>query len=251
MSTGVEFSVTELSDYARYSRSGQQDKVDELVDRNLDIQGIRIYDLEPDFSGMDYDHALSILVHDAVVDLYDRNQELDEKEIFDFMASRMGERVQRSDGLNEEVLWGRVYDNKLNEVVDDIAHYYADNFVEGRDVRTEEVVGNRGFFGRADILREIDGETELRDIKTHYSDVQVTMPYQEFKMGCYALISRGDLEVERFIIEYPLQQKKLEVDPTEWFGEVVEVAEEYRGLLEDASGLDGTDLDAISIADFM
>ncbi|QKQ98943.1 hypothetical protein GKQ38_05525 [Candidatus Nanohaloarchaea archaeon] len=228
-----EFSVRELADYYWNDERENYDEVEDLAATNLAISGIRSYDLEPDFSDMDNEQALALLVHDAAVDIYELNSELDSEEFFELMASDINYRISQEDELDQELVFGSIEGRPLKDIVEEVSNYYEQNFQEGENVKTERVLENNGFHGRADIIRDVDGETELRDIKTHYTETPVPGPLDGFKVACYALISRDELEVDSFVIEYPLQGTEIEVEPEEWFGEVAEKAREFEEILEE------------------
>jgi len=228
-----DFSVSQLAEFRKYSRLGSDEELEELVSRNLSSSQDREYDYQGDFSDKDTDQALSILVHDAAVSLYDRNEEVDVDEAFRQMSAHINDRISETQNLDRDVIWRDVYGASLNEVVQDAAEYYAENLQTASEVATEEVIENKGFHGRADVIREVDGETEIKDVKTRYSDTaSIPGPEEEFKMACYALISRGELEVDRFVLEYPLQGEEIEVEPEEWFAEVADRANEFGEKLE-------------------
>lgn len=230
-----EFSVNELETFRRKSWEEDDEAIHDLVIGNLAISGDRDYNLEPNFSDNDTDYALAILVHDAVVNLYKLNAELNSEEFFDEISGKILDRVDDAEDLSEDIIWQEVHGESLNETVNQLADYYEENFEQASTVETEKVLNNNGFKGRADIVREIDGETEIRDIKTRYSDRKpVPAGDEKFKIACYALISREELNVDRFVLEYPLQGVEVEVEPEEWFAEIADTAEEYRQMLENA-----------------
>lgn len=234
MSKIEEFSVRELADFRRYSEQRNTEELEDLVATNLAISGIRGYELEPDYKEMNSDQALSLLIHDSAVDAYKLNSELDVDEFYEFLAGSMKEEAEQAKGLDTDILLEReVYGRPLSEVVQDISEYYAKNFSKGSEVEIEEVMENNGFFGRADIIRKAGGDTELRDVKNRYSrNIPVPGPDDGFKMGSYALISREQRDIDRFVLEYPIQGIEVEVGPEEWFGEVVQKADEFEKLLE-------------------
>ena len=228
-----EFSVSQLAEFRKYSRIGHDEALEELVSRNLSSSGERQYDYQGDFSGKNTDQTLSILVHDAAVSLYDQNQEVDVDEAFQHMSTHINDRISRTQNLDRDVIWRDVYGTSLKDVVQDAAEYYADNLKPGSEIATEEVMENNGFYGRADIIRKVDGETEIRDVKTRYTDTaSIPRPEEEFKMACYALISRGEIEADRFVLEYPLQGEEVVVEPQEWFADVANRANEFKEKLE-------------------
>lgn len=234
MSELEEFSVRELEDFRRYSQEKNIEGLEDLLATNLAVSGIRGYELEPDYAEMSSDQALSLLIHDSVVEAYKLNTELDEDEFYEFLAGSMNSQVEEAEGLEPDILLEEnVYGRPISEVVQDLSRYYSENFSPGSDVETEQVLENNGFFGRADIIHEVDGETELRDIKTRYSEnVPVPGPGDRFKMASYALISRNERDIDRFVLEYPVQGVEVEVETEEWFGEVVEHAHEFEKLLD-------------------
>lgn len=214
---------------------GQEDSIEELVSRNLSASNQREYDYQGDFEDKNTDQALSILVHDAAVSLYERNEELNEEEAFNHISNHINERISESQNLDSDIIWNQVYGDSLNEVVQDAAEYYSENLVPASDVETEKVIENQGFHGRTDIIREVDGKTEIRDVKTKYSDkAPIPGPRDAFKMACYALISREGRDIDRFVLEYPLQGEEVEVEPEEWFAEVAEKANEFGEKLDSA-----------------
>lgn len=228
-----EFSVSQLAEFRKYSWIGHDEALEELVSRNLSSSGERQYDYQGDFSGKNTDQTLSILVHDAAVSLYDQNQEVDVDEAFQHMSTHINDRISRTQNLDRDVIWRDVYGTSLKDVVQDAAEYYADNLKPGSEIATEEVMENNGFYGRADIIRKVDGETEIRDVKTRYTDTaSIPRPEEEFKMACYALISRGEIEADRFVLEYPLQGEEVVVEPQEWFADVANRANEFKEKLE-------------------
>ena len=229
-----EFSVRELADFRRYSRERNNQGLEDLVATNLAISDIRGYELEPDYVEMTKDQALSLLIHDSAIKAYENNFEGDQDEFYSFLADDMNSQVEKAQGLEDDILLTEnVYGRPVSGVVEDIARYYAQNFSSGTDVETEKVLENNGFFGRADIIRVVDEDRELRDIKTRYSEkTPLPRPEDEFKMGCYALISREGMDIDRFVLEYPVQGLEIEVEPTEFFGEIVEQAENFEELLE-------------------
>lgn len=229
-----EFSVRELEDFRRYSEEENTEGIQDLVATNLAISGIRDYELEPDYEEMSSDQILSLLIHDSAVEIYELNSELDQDEFYEFLAGNMNEQVEKAKGVGKDVLLeGQVYGRPLSQVVGDIAGYYADNFSQGANVETEKVMENNGFFGRADIIREVEDEMELRDVKTRYSEnIPVPAPGDRFKIGSYALISRGERDIDRFVLEYPVQGTEIEVEPTELFGEIMEKAQKFEEMLE-------------------
>ena len=230
-----EFSVSQLAEFRKHSRMENDEALEELVSRNLSSSQDREYDYQGDFSDKDTDQTLSILVHDAAVNLYDRNEEVDVDEAFQHMSSHINDRISETQNLDRDVIWRDVYGASLKDVVQDAAEYYAENLQTASEVATEEVLENQGFHGRADVIREVDGETEIRDVKTRYSDApSMPGPEDEFKMACYALISRGELEVDRFVLEYPLQGEEVEVEPEEWFAEVANRANEFGRKLDES-----------------
>ena len=228
-----EFSVSQLAEFRKHSRMENDEALEELVSRNLSSSQDREYDYQGDFSDKGTDQTLSILVHDAAVSLYDRNEEVDVDEAFQHMSTHINDRISETQNLDRDVIWRDVYGASLKDVVQDAAEYYAENLQTASEVATEEVLENQGFHGRSDVIREIDGETEIRDVKTRYADApSMPGPEDEFKMACYALISRGELEVDRFVLEYPLQGEEVEVEPEEWFAEVANRANEFGRKLD-------------------
>lgn len=223
-----EFSVSQLAEFREYSLMRDEEALEDLVSRNLSSSQDREYDYQGDFSDKDTNQALSILVHDATVGLYDQNEEIHADEAFQYMSSHINDRISETENLDRDVIWNDVYGASLKEVVQDAAEYYAENLQTGSEVKTEEVIENNGFHGRADVIREVDGHKEIRDVKTRYSEsASMSKPEDQFKMACYALISRDELDVDRFVLEYPLQGEEVVVEPEEWFAEVANRANEF------------------------
>ena len=72
---------------------------------------------------------------------------------------------------------------------------------------------------------EVGGETELRDIKTRYSDRRPLPDEDEkLKIACYALISRQALDIDRFILDYPLQGSDVKIDTRARFTHIARIA---------------------------
>lgn len=228
-----EFSVTELANYRWHEMRDNCEKIEDLIATNLAVSGIRSYNLEPDFSEMGREQALSLLVHDAAVEVYRTNSELESEEYFDIMASNINSRVSQEDNLDSEIVFDNVRGFPVNEVVQSIADYYGENFRSAQNIEIEKVLENNDFHGRADIVRDVNGDTELRDIKTCYTDAAIPGSQDSFKLACYALISRNQLDIDSFILEYPLQSTEIEIEPENWFGEVAEKAGELEDLLEE------------------
>lgn len=227
-----EFSVSELAEFRKYSRMNNEGSLEELVSKNLSLSENRQYDYKGDFSDKTTDQALSILVHDAAVSLYNQNQYVDAEEAFSHMSSHINDRVSGTQNLDRDIVWREVYGAPLNEVVKDAAEYYAESFQPASEISIEQVLENNEFYGRIDVIREVNGEKEILDVKTRYADKPIPRPGEEFKMACYALISRGELEVDRFVLEYPLQGKEMVVEPEDWFSEVANLANRFAEKLE-------------------
>lgn len=224
--------MRELADYRWHDRRDNRGELGDLVSTNLAVSGIRSYDLEPEFGDISEEQALSILVHDAVIELYDLNLELNSEEFFEVMAADISYRNSQEEDLDQDLSRG-VGGLPLDEILEELADYYSGNFKAGENIETERVLNNNGFYGRADIVREVDGEKELRDVKIRYSNPPIPGLQDEFKMACYALISRDELDIDNFVLEYPLQGAEIEVEPEQWFGEVVDTAAEFESLLEE------------------
>lgn len=233
MSELEEFSVRELTDFRRYSEQGDTEGLEDLVATNLAISGIREYQLEPDYCEMDSDQVLSLLIHDSAVEAYELNSELSEDEFYEFLSSSMKEQSENAEGLDTDILLEEeVYGMPPSEVIEDISSYYAENFVSGSSIETETVLDNNGFSGRADVLQDVEDETELRDVKTRYSEnIPVPGPDDRFKMASYALISRDDRDIDRFVLEYPVQGLEVEVETEEWFGQIIDYTHEFEEIL--------------------
>lgn len=230
-----EFSVSELDTFRRKSGYGDQEAVYDLVAGNLAISGERDYRPEPDFEQEDTDYALTLLVHDAAVNLYELNEQLDSEDFFEQITDDIIQRIEDEQALSKDIIWEQVYGTSVKDTVDQLADYYSENFEQASRVETEKLIENNGFTGRTDIVREVGGETELRDIKTRYSDRRPLPDEDEkFKIACYALISRQELDIDRFILEYPLQGEEVKIDPRERFSDIAGIAEEYRQMLETA-----------------
>lgn len=230
-----EFSVSELDTFRRKSGYGDQEAVYDLVAGNLAISGERDYRPEPDFEQEDTDYALTLLVHDAAVNLYELNEQLDSEDFFEQITDDIIQRIEDEQALSKDIIWEQVYGTSVKDTVDQLADYYSENFEQASHVETEKLIENNGFTGRTDIVREVGGETELRDIKTRYSDRRPLPDEDEkFKIACYALISRQELDIDRFILEYPLQGEEVKIDPRERFSDIAGIAEEYRQMLETA-----------------
>ncbi|MFB6192967.1 MAG: hypothetical protein ABEK00_01850 [Candidatus Nanohaloarchaea archaeon] len=229
-----EFSVSELEEYRKHGRQNDREALEDLVSKNLAISGIRSYDLEPDLTEMKPDRALAYLLHDSVIDLYQENREMSSEEIYDRIAEKLNRRISETEGLNQDIVLGRVHGMKVGDAASEIADYYSDNFEQASQVETEKVLENNGLYGRTDVVRQLDDTSEIRDVKIHYSGIPVPVPGEEFRMASYALISRDDLDVDRFVLEYPLQREEVEVKPENWFAEVTDTAADFEELLEEA-----------------
>lgn len=224
-----EFSVRELTDYWWCTGPGDEDRLNELLSTNLAVSGIRGYDIEPDLSEMERENALKTKIHDSVVEFYDFNLDLDSDEMFEFLYSEVERRGPEESDIDLEI-----EDRKVENILRSVAAHYEDDFAEADTVETEKVIGNNGFYGRADILRDMGEEKELRDVKMRFADNPVPGPKDRFGMACYALISRHEHDVDRFVLEYPLQGAEFEIEPENWFSEVVDSADEFESLLEES-----------------
>ena len=241
------FSVSELSRYRKMRNFRNFEEIENLVASNLVSDAER--EPEPDFTGKNIDLAVSTIIHDSVIELYrQRSQETPStsgtlEEIITSPPESFSDKIEAFEedtGKNRSDIFNmNVYGTPVEEVLEDIDSYYS-------HARNEEVVNtgiekylsNRDFWGRADIIRDlkIDGEilTELRDIKTHYTDTPVPRDTDEYKISAYALISKSDQDIDRFVLEYPVQGIEVEVDPLDWMAHVAQDASEYSELLENS-----------------
>ena len=238
------FSVSELARYQKFREKGAEEAIKSQVTSNLMSPADE--NLQPDFSDTEEDLAISTAIHDSVVELY-RQQPEDDVEQFleENLLSPSGSLSGTIKALEEDteldrrdVLESNVYGMAVEDALKSIADFYN----EAREneatinVETEKKLENNGFWGRADIIREfaMEGQTvtELRDIKTHYSNASLPRKIDEYKIASYALTSYADQEIDRIVLEYPVQGFEIEVDPHDWIGFIAEDAAEYEDLLE-------------------
>lgn len=231
MTIAEDFSVNQLKKFHHYSETGNSEQLDRLAAKNIGNSGMREYDIQANLPTMDESQRVSNIIHDAVVELYEQNNNLTADQAYDFIRTE----IEDKGDLEDEFSKALVYRADLEETVEAISENIAENFVSGQDVRTEELLENRGLRGRADIIREVDGLTELRDIKTKYSSEP--RPYDEFGLACYALASRSDHDIDRFVLEYPVQGFEVEVNPEDWFSLIVERATQFEDMLDETREL--------------
>ena len=235
-----DFSVSQLKKFHHLHSTENEEKLDELIANNIGYSSIRQYDIEPDLSNMTQSQRLSTVIHDAIVDIYGNNERLSEPEVYDHIKSE----IISKGGLDRDYSDASVYNTDLDSAVRDISENIAESFVAGSNVRTEELLENNCLRGRADIIREVDDIKELRDIKTKYGSEP--RPYDEFGLACYALISRAEHDIDRFVLDYPVQGFEVEIEPEDWFSLVVDRAIAFEEILEDTR-----EVQADQIRDFL
>ena len=229
-----EFSVSELWSFRENLWMDNTEAVNDLLMWNIATSDSREKRREASKSEIDADRAVSMLLHDASVSVYELNTSMEFDGFIDRLCSEVREVINDSDDLSLDLTCDEVYGLSVEQALEQLADYYSENFSEASEVEIERVIENNGFFGRADIIRDTGEEIEMRDVKTRYSDKR-PFPSEEdrFKMTCYALISRGEIDVDRFVLEYPLQGKEVEIDPESDLVEVANLADEYRERLEE------------------
>jgi len=229
-----EFSVSEIWSFRENLWMDNTEAVNDLLMWNIATSDSREKRREASKSEIDADRAVSMLLHDASVSVYELNMSMEFDGFIDRLCSEVREVINDSDDLSLDLTCDEVYGLSVEQALEQLADYYSENFSEASEVETERVIENNGFFGRADIIRDTGEEIEMRDVKTRYSDKR-PFPSEEdrFKMTCYALISRGEMDVDRFVVEYPLQGKEVEIDPESDLVEVANLADEYRERLEE------------------
>jgi len=229
-----EFSVSELWSFRENLWMDNTEAVNDLLMWNIATSDSREKRREASKSEIDADRAVSMLLHDASVSVYELNTSMEFDGFIDRLCSEVRGVINDSDDLSLDLTCDEVYGLSVEQALEQLADYYSENFSEASEVEIERVIENNGFFGRADIIRDTGEEIEMRDVKTRYSDKR-PFPSEEdrFKMTCYALISRGEIDVDRFVLEYPLQGKEVEIDPESDLVEVANLADEYRERLEE------------------
>lgn len=220
-----EISVKDLKKFKALSRQQNYQEIASLVAQNSTRTNTARRGLTPDYDKLPDNLAKSIILHDEVVDFYRNNQSLSHPELTE-RFSEVRSSFEAHDLDDPDSVYGR----KIDELVMDISEYLSGTFEEASNVETEVEMENQGLFGRADIIRELeDGTTEMRDIKMVYNGKN---PLGEYGMACYALISQNDHEIDRFILEYPLQDMEVEIEPEDWFGVLISDIREFEQLEE-------------------
>ena len=223
--SSLELSVKDLKRFKALSRQQNYQQIASLVAQNFSRTNDARRGLTPNYDRLDDNLAKSIILHDEVVAFYRDNQSLSQQELAE-RFSDIKSVFEAHDLDNPDSVYGR----KVDEMAVSISEYLSGNFEEASTVETEVEMENRGLFGRADIIRELeDGSKEMRDIKMGYSGKN---PLEEYGMACYALISRSDYEIEKFILEYPLQEMEVEVQPEDWFSVLISDIREFEELEE-------------------
>ncbi|WP_414837950.1 hypothetical protein ACK3SF_00940 [Candidatus Nanosalina sp. VS9-1] len=257
-----QFSVSNLVDY-RWIRDRENfDDLKNFLAHNLASSSFRENSPTPNFSRMSQDQAKAVLIHDSALELYSAADEMAEdiqaSEIKQILESNITEETGRlgrqfrdfeDSGISREhVKSGKIYGRKVDDVLNSIADFYAESLpLEDFEIlHIEDELSNNSFTGRADLVRRLDGITELRDVKTHYTNERPIFPVDDYKISAYALLAHGeDLEIDRVVLEYPVQGQQYEVEPENWLAYIASDASELEALLEDTRRLQADKLEEV------
>lgn len=251
-----EFSVSNLFSYRWMRETGNLDDLPNFIAHNLNSSKFRNGDATPNFSRMAQDNSIATLIHDSTLELYSADAGLsDSPEASEIRAvleenlaeteGRLGEQFDGFDdatGLErDDLAKEEVYGMPVSEALSRISEFYSDQLAgeNVEKVELEKGLRNRNFTGRADVLRTVTDEegeevTELRDIKTHYSEGRILVPKDDYTISAYAFLAYGDedIDVDRVVLEYPVQGQGYEVDPLNWIYMIADDASELEELLE-------------------
>ena len=252
-----EFSVSNLFKYRWMRQAENFEGLQSFIAHNLNSSEFRNGDATPDFSKMKEDNAVATLIHDSALELYDMDDELSNDAEASEIRSVLEENIAEMDGRlggqfdgfeeatgleRENLSEEEVYGMPVSEVLGSISAFYSDQLgaKNVEKVELEKRLRNKNFTGRADVLRTFNDEngeevTELRDVKTHYSDDKVIVPKDDYTISAYAFLAYADedVDIDRVVLEYPVQGQEYEVDPLNWIHLIAEDVSELGELLEE------------------